>query len=315
MNNLFSNNQPKQDSDSQTQLTHIGAAISDLSPDILILQEGPNEYAEMQSFVNGFLNESYVAIRASLRDRHPTAGRAYPDTQMNWILYRNNGCLSHTPIQNTEEIGPFKDWKTTINPSVGEETFFHHRLPVEIDLTYNDGNVSVGPIKIFGLHPKSKKKSNKPGSAAENRRILLAQAINIRDHIDSILTSQPNEPIVICGDMNDGIGLDPFEYHLGGDFASIMTGSVRKPHHLFINACTSQIVENIENPGTNYSLKFVDDQGKTRKLLIDHLMFSPVFKASSVKLDDNSGRIRNDILTTYPKSSDHAPVEATITIS
>lgn len=313
MNNLFSNNAPKQDVESQTRLGQISSVISDLAPDILVILEGPNDIAEMQSFVNDFLGGSYIFVRGSLRERHPVADRAYADTQMNWILYRKNGNLSHMPIQNTEKIGPFKDWKTTIHPAIGEETFFHHRLPVEIDLTFNDGNVTLEPIKIFGLHPKSKKASDAPGSAAENRRILLAQAINIRDYIDSILDNEPDKPIVICGDMNDGIGLDPFEYHLGGDFASIITGTVRKPHQLFTNACAVQIVENIENPGKNYTLQF-SKGGKIRKLIIDHLMFSPRFKSDSVSLDTNSGRIRNDILITYPESSDHAPVEATITL-
>ena len=314
LNNCFKNNQPKPDEKYQSQLTQLGAGVDDLSPDVLILQEGPNEYAEMQAFLDGFVTEPYIPIRAALRDKNPVTGKKYGDTQLNWILYKNNGKISHTSMQNTETSGPFMDWKATIHPDIGEEQFFHHRLPVEIDLTYNDGNVTSKPIKIIGVHPKSKKASDEPGSAEENRRILLAQAIDIRNYIDFLLDKDSKKHIMICGDMNDGIGLDPFEYHLGGDFASIVTGSVRKPYQVFTNACANQIIENIELPGTHHSLTFREGN-KTRKLLIDHLLFSPSFKSSSIVLDENSGKIRNDILHAHPKASDHAPVEASITIS
>ena len=314
LNNCFKNNKPKPEEKYQSQLTQLGTGVNELSPDILILQEGPNEYVEMQSFLDEFVADSYISIRAALRDKNPVTGKKYGDTQLNWILYKDNGKLSHTSMENTETSGPFMDWETVIHPDIGKEQFFHHRLPVEIDLTYKDGAITSPPIKIFGMHPKSKKASDKPGSAAENRRILLAQAIDIRNYVDFLLDKDPKKHIMICGDMNDGIGLDPFEYHLGGDFASIVTGSVRTPYRLFTNACASQIIENIERPGTHHSLAFREGN-KTRKLLIDHLLFSPSFKSSSIVLDKNSGKIRNDILNTHPKASDHAPVEASITIS
>lgn len=313
MNALFSNNKPKTDSDSKERLEQISSATTTLNPDILLVQEGPNEYGEMKSFVDEYLGGVYNSIRASKRDRHPETGRSYGDTQMVWVLYRNDRNLTHFEVRNSEYNGPFQDWNKIIDPNIGKEIFFHHRLPLEVDLSYDDGGVRIGPIKFFVLHAKSKKSSNSSG-AIENRRKLLAQAINIRNWINYLLDMDIGRNIVICGDMNDGIGLDPFEYRLGGDFASIVTGSVRKPYKLFLNACEKEILENLKELGKHYTMKF-GNEGPSERLVIDHILFSPSFQSGQITLIPQSGVIRNDILATFSKSSDHAPVEARILLS
>ncbi|WP_316507174.1 hypothetical protein [Nitrosopumilus sp.] len=55
-----------------------------------MIEEGPNENHEMQSFISQFLSDSYTPVRSSLRDKDPASGRSYSDTQFVWILYKNN---------------------------------------------------------------------------------------------------------------------------------------------------------------------------------------------------------------------------------
>jgi endonuclease/exonuclease/phosphatase family metal-dependent hydrolase len=313
MNRLFSGNLPKQDSTSQERFQQIKGAIENMDPDVLVIQEGPTEYQEMESFINAYLNGGYSCVRASKRDRNPVTGRSYPDTQMLWILCKKGSALTQVEVPNSEHNGPFQDWKQTIDPNIGVETFFHHRIPVEADIFYDDGSVKKGPIKIFGLHPKSKKAGNR-AEAAENRRKLLAQGINIRNWIDYLLEINSGRHIVVCGDMNDGIGLDRFEYLLGGDFASLITGDVRKPHMVFKNALEDEILENLQNPGTHYTLKF-GSEGPYERLLVDHILFSPGFKAGDITFVQGSGKIRSDLTRQFPRASDHTPVEAMIRIS
>lgn len=321
MNNLFSNNIPKTESESVERFNQIGSAISDMDPDILIIQEGPNEYPEMESFVDQYAEGVYTFVRAPLREKNPVTGRGYGDTQVVWALYRQDRNLTHTEVENSEYNGPFQNWKQIIDPALGDpEQFFHLRLPLEVDFTYDDGTKQYGPLKFFGLHPKSKKTSSSSG-AKENRRKLLAEAINIRNWIDYLLNMNPERYIVVCGDMNDGVGLDEFEYSLGGDFASIITGTARKPHQLFLNVCEKQILENLTEPGKYFSLKF-GNEGPYERLLVDYILLSPMFKrdtdpnarSDTVSFVLDSGNIRNDILGSYPESSDHAPVEARIKI-
>lgn len=314
MNRLFSKNQPKQDPDSQARFQEIKAVIEAMAPDVLVIQEGPNEYQEMESFINNFLNGGYSCVRASTRDKNPVTGKGYPDTQMVWSLCKSNNKLRQVELANSEYNGPFQDWKQIIAPSKGEEIFFHHRIPIEVDIFYEDGPVKRGPIKVFGLHPKSKKAFGDEEEAAENRRKLLAQGINLRRWIDYLLEAKPDRYIVVCGDMNDGIGIDKFEYQLGGDFASLITGDVRKPQMVFKNALEAEILENLQNPGTHYTIKF-GNEGPYERILIDYILFSPSFKSGDITFVPGSAQIRNDLLDQFPNASDHVPVETRIEIA
>lgn len=85
MNNLFTDNRPKEDDDSKTRFDQISNAIKDLDPHILSIQEGPNDYEEMTAFINTYLSGNYECIRAPMRDHDPVTGKAYSDTQLIWI--------------------------------------------------------------------------------------------------------------------------------------------------------------------------------------------------------------------------------------
>ncbi len=313
MNRLFVNNRPKEDAVSLDRFNHIKMVINNLDPGVLSIQEGATEYEEMTSFIDTYLDGNYECVRAPKRDFDPVTGRRYSDTQLIWILYKRDLDFSHVEVVNSEYNGPFQDWKATIDPNLGGETFFHHRIPGEIDLHYA-GSEGMGPIKFFAFHPKSKKSPNIPEIMAENRRKLLAQGINARNWIDYLLDNDPDRYIVALGDMNDGIGLDRFEYRLGGDFASIITGDVRKPHKLFTNSLEKEILDNLEEPGRHYTLKF----GETprEKIIVDYILFSPSFNTEEgISCIKGSGKIRYDVIQQYPKASDHMPVEAMIRIS
>jgi len=308
MNNYFSGDKPKEDADSDNHFQQIRDVILGIDADILGIQEGPNKEIEMNRFLEKHLPGKYKTVIASPRDRHPINNTSYSDRQISFILYRDDPKFTHNQIERTEHDGPFADWRTTIDPEHPDSLYFHHRLPVEMDFTYDDGTKNF-TVRLLCLHTKSKKPNYaKPGDAKNNRRILLAQAIKIRDYIDSILDNDLNAPVIVVGDLNDGIGLDPFEYVLGGDFVGILTGSVRMPYRLFDNACKIQILENLQEPGKHYSISFNAD-GEIQKILIDHILFSPYFKNNDL-IEESTGKIREDLRNSFPNASDHTPIEA-----
>lgn len=87
------------------------------------------------------------------------------------MLYRKDADLSHREVINSEYNGPFQDWKGIIDPRLGREVFYHHRIPIEVDLFHDDGLKKTSPIKFFGSMP-SQRNPETESKQRSKKRIL-----------------------------------------------------------------------------------------------------------------------------------------------
>ncbi len=140
-----------------------------------------------------------------------------------------------------------------------EEQYKFERRPLYAGVNPKDGR----SFRVFGLHLKSKgifgayEWSKWWQIADANRRKILAQATQLRlKFLDPYLAADETRgiPMVVCGDINDGPGLDASEKRLFGSGVERLMGTVWKPDSCLRNALFDALTE-----GEQADLDFADN--------------------------------------------------------
>jgi endonuclease/exonuclease/phosphatase family metal-dependent hydrolase len=233
----------------------------------------------------------------------------------------NAPAFTSLAIPGADPFAPFE--LDTDDDGIAERYHFERR-PLYVEVS----PAGAAPFRILGLHLKSKgifkafEWSQWWQVADANRRKILAQAGQIRrQFLDQYMTDAATRdiPLIVCGDINDGPGLDASEKRLFGSGIERLMGSIWKP-----NLCLSNALFDALPPDDQASLAF--DKIVTTNFKdpifnntwhnewIDHLLHTHA-QAGWVTNARTHGQMQNGpIWREYRFASDHYPVSATLTV-
>jgi hypothetical protein len=299
----------------------LSAVIDESDADVIVIIEGPNSTAELQRFFDLDVTGKWQAFLQN------TAGSS-----------QCIGCAVRTDRGALHPTQPLLAFDTTTrlefqpfhiqDESDGLETAFSfERLPLYVEIRMADG----AAFRILGLHLKSKgifsayEWSKWWAVADAARKKILAQTTQVRTaFLDPYLTDPATAgiPLVVCGDINDGPGLDASEKKLLGSGIERLMGNVWRPRLCLGNALYDALPEKdrrAQNFASLYTVAFRDPifNNMTHEEWIDHILYTcppggkPFVQDGAVMRNAANSK---DLLKTYKYASDHYPVVARIVL-
>jgi hypothetical protein len=300
----------------------LAGVLRELAPDIAVMVEGPGRSEDLQLFFDQDLPGS--TWTAYVQPSH-TAGQPQ---NISLAVRSGAGIFQDPPFVtfDTFKMKEFGDFTIDTDDDEIVELYNFERRPLYVEI---HPTAPVEPFRILGLHLKSKGifqayEWSKWWTVADaNRRKILAEASQLRlNFLDPYLTSpQTGEiPLIVCGDVNDGPGLDANEKRLFGSGIERLMGTIWKPNLCLHNALFDSLSKK-DKKDLNFSkiatTRFRDPifNDVTIADWIDHLLYSPcdtpwVYNAKANELMPDG----TPIWKKYPHSSDHYPITATVAI-
>lgn len=296
----------------------LSGVLDELAPDLVVVVEGPNRTEELQLFFDQDVQGEWKTQVQPSKGQSQNIGVAVR-------IDRNT--FRETPLKfhDTSNIEEFGNFAADVDDDGIEEEFHFERRPLYVEIYPAGGKA----FRILGLHLKSKgifsayEWSKWWQIADANRHKILAQAAQLRlRFLDPYLTDAQTKdiPLIVCGDINDGPGLDASEKRLFGSGIERLMGSMWKPDLCLGNALfdalkpTDQENLNFERIATT---RFQDPifNNTWHNEWIDHILYSrfvdPMFVGSAqVHAQMSDGR---PIWQKYKHASDHYPVSVMVT--
>jgi endonuclease/exonuclease/phosphatase family metal-dependent hydrolase len=297
----------------------VAAVIRELEPDIVVVVEGPNRNEELDLF---FRTDVGPEWRTFLQ---PTSGSA-----------QCLGAAINTPTGKFD-VATTQRFDSAANPAFGEflwdtdgdgvdERYRFERLPVDLEVGVAGGK----RLRILGLHLKSKaifdayEWSKWWAVSGGNRRKILAQALFVRDQFVVPYLKDPataGVPLVVCGDINDGPGLDASEKLLFGSGIEMLMGDSWTPDVVLGNALYDSLSDTAKRNmdfETLATSRFKDPifNDVFHQEWIDHVLYSRNLGRQWV----SGARIvrtaldGQQLFRKYPNASDHSPVVVTLDV-
>jgi endonuclease/exonuclease/phosphatase family metal-dependent hydrolase len=294
----------------------LAGVLNELQPDVLVVVEGPNRTDELQLFFDLDVEGTWQTYI------QPTKG----STQSIGVAVRTDtgkfGDEAITPFDTTR-IPSFERFMIDVDDDGIEENYRFERLPLYTKVLLAKGQ----EFRILGLHLKSKgifdayEWSKWWQVADANRRKLLAQATQLRiGFIDPFLQSEATKsvPLLVCGDINDGPGLDESEKRLFGSTVERLMGLVWFPDLCLRNALfegltvrQQQQLQFEKLATTSFSDPIFN--GVWHRSWIDHILYSDNQTrpwVTQARIDEIIAGEK--IWRKYPSASDHFPISAVI---
>ena len=295
----------------------ISGVIHDISPDVLVITEGPNQDSELQHFfdtdVNGdwkcFVQQSgaqSIGIAINTAKFNPAQVTQYDSshTDAGPLKFATDPFLEDTDADGVKEQHKFE------------------RKPLYIELMNDNGD----KFRVVGLHLKSKGIFNSLewsawwARADGNRRKILAQCNRIRQSfIKPYLSSDDTKsiPLVVCGDINDGPGMDTSEMKLQSSGVERLMGVIWDANNVMGNVLYDSLSEKDQSNlkfSDIYTASFKDPIfNNYRKSWIDHVLYTRNetnwIKNGVVHHEMSDGQ---KIYKKFPNGSDHVPVSCII---
>lgn len=293
------------------------AVIEEINPDILVVVEGPSSPAELQLFFD------FIEPGAWITDLQTTT-RSIQNIGI--AVNIASGKFNTSPLVRFDATSIPAFGKFELNQDSGiTELYKFERLPLYVELTAMSGN----KFRLLGLHLKSKgifnafEWSKWWDIADANRRKIIAQASQIRiNFLDNYLRDQETKdiPLIVCGDINDGPGLDASEKRLLGSGIERLMGNIWFPELCLGNAIFDSLDlkdKHNQNFTSVYTTSFKDPifNGVYQKEWIDHILYSKNKKkwVTDAVIHEKlpSGKIT---WKDYKHASDHYPVSVNLKI-
>lgn len=295
----------------------LSAVLRELNPDVAVIIEGPSRREELQLFFDSIGQGSWIA------DLQASPGQ----TQNIGIAVRidtgkfKDPALRRIETKDDSRFNPFL--VDTDNDEIKEQHRFERR-PLYAEISPAQGVA----FRVLGLHLKSKgifdayEWSKWWEMADANRKKILGQATHIHDSfIMPYLTDKEtkNIPLIVCGDINDGPGLDASEKRLHGSGIERLMGTIWQPEKCLGNALFDALKPKEQKAldfSKIYTTSYKDPifNNVYQKDWIDHILYSKSPLSNWV-----SGAKVNRILpsgasigTKYRHSSDHYPVSVEV---
>ncbi len=308
-----SDNSLKLSGRSKTALEALKRIISTIDPDILGVVEAPNTSPRSDKSTRRCLEN--FARWAGLRQRKALIGFPSAGKQELALLY--------DPDKVTLQHSPGGRSGSKSNPRFNEELYFDtdndnikevykfYRPPLEAKVSTEEGEA----FHLILAHAKSKgifKATDMihwQRESERNRRKLFAECSWIRKRVEEWL--KQGRKVVVMGDLNDGPGMDFYEYRFGRSAVEIVMGDIFRPDTLLSN--------HIGRPKwtskgwSPYSARFKDRfTGSNVNVLIDHILSSTNLAVA----DEHPLRIWNPyeeeaakpLKQALTKASDHFPI-------
>lgn len=305
---------------------HLSGVLDELAPDVVVVVEGPSHTEELQLFFDKDVQgkwESWV---------QPTSGAQ----QCIGVAVRvDGGKFGDQPLErfDTEEKAEFADFLSDPDDDGIDENYAFERKPLYVQVN----PVGGGSFRVLGLHLKSKGIFNayewsKWWQIADaNRRKILAQAARVRlEFLDPYMTAEETKetPLIVCGDINDGPGLDASEKRLFGSGVERLMGTVWRPDLCLRNALFDSLPEK-ERTELDFegiaTTSFQDPifNNTWHDEWIDHVLYTD-FPAGPGSGPSGGSWIAGaevhdrmpdgtPVWKRYPHASDHYPVSVTVT--
>ncbi len=297
----------------------LSGVLNELAPDIVVCVEGPNRASELQLFYDKDVEGDWVVQTQYSKGRSQIIGIAVRIDQ---------GKFDHPPFRyiDTNNLQAFDPFLVDTDDDELEERFKFERRPLYVEIRPQNGS----NFRILGLHLKSKgifkayEWSKWWQIADANRRKILAQATQVRlQFLDPFLTDPQtrNVPLIVCGDINDGPGLDASEKRLFGSGIERLMGSVWKPELCLGNALFDTLSDKAQialDFSSIHTTSFKDPifNNAWHRVWIDHILYSKNREDGWVS-DAQVQRIMKDDLPMwkkYPHASDHFPLSAILSV-
>lgn len=329
MNDLFATNEgaaafrPDDEAPQHNRDTTVGARRHDLSgvlneldADIVVVIEGPNRTEELQLFFDTDVHGKWKTHVQKTKGQTQNIGIA---------VRTDTGKINEPPMEpfNAAEIAAFAQFTIDVDEDGIAENYRFERLPLYTKVLLSSGK----EFRILGLHLKSKgifdayEWSKWWQVADANRRKLLAQATQLRTgFIDPFLqaTDTRGVPLVVCGDINDGPGLDASEKRLFGSAIERLMGLVWFPELCLRNALFETLT-----PKQQQALKFEALATTSfsdpifnhvwHREWIDHVLYSNNQGSQWIKQPTIHESVAGGkIWQKFPVASDHFPVSVAV---
>lgn len=185
-----------------------------LNADVLVLCEAPSNLKDLENFVADYLDSEYEIIHNSpvVEDK-----KYYFEQQIAALVrkdlfsIRRYEALNQESVTDSNRRYPFPSSGKV--KMMGEElTVYWSRFPIEFDLSLKEDPGHW--YKFIATYPKSKASRNRE-AARKARMKNFEQQRMIRSRVESVASEY--EDILVLGDMNDSLGMDPVEEKLGID--------------------------------------------------------------------------------------------------
>ena len=298
---------------------HLSGVLNELSPDIVVVVEGPNRSQELQLFFDEDVEGEWrtgVQVTKGMSQCVDVAARA------------DGGKFDDPPLTqfDTSGMAAFGDFPSDVDDDGIVELYGFERRPLYAEVKPKDGR----RFRVLGLHLKSKgifsayEWSKWRQIADANRRKILAQASQLRlEFLDPYLTAGETKdvPLIVCGDINDGPGLDASEKRLLGSGVERLMGTVWKPELCLRNALFDALDDenrarlNFEKIATA-SFRDPIFNDTWHREWIDHLLYTDNLEEPWIadalvrsKMPDGS-----PIWKKYEYASDHYPISVSVTV-
>jgi len=295
----------------------LSGVLDELAPDVVVAVEGPNRPAELQLFFDTDVEGEWHTWVQPSKGSAQCIGLA--------VRTDRNG-FADPPFEGFDAQGmaEFDAFLRDVDDDGIEENYAFERRPLYVQVNPAGG----ASFRVLGLHLKSKgifgayEWSKWWQIADANRRKILAQATQIRlNFLDPYMTDDQTSgvPLIVCGDINDGPGLDASEKRLFGSGIERLMGTVWKPELCLRNALFESLKEKEQADLTFEAIattSFADPifNDTWHDEWIDHILYTasqedPWVAEAEVHeyLPDGA-----PIWRKYPHASDHYPVTVTI---
>lgn len=295
----------------------LSGVLDDLGAEVVVVVEGPNRTGELQLFFDEDVDGEWQTWV------QPSIGSA----QCIGVAVRVDQDAFADPAFekfDTQEMVEFGAFLRDADDDGIDENYAFERRPLYVQINPLEGE----SFRVMGLHLKSKgifgayEWSKWWQIADANRRKILAQASQVRlRFLDPYLTDSQTRgvPLIVCGDINDGPGLDASEKRLFGSGIERLMGTVWKPELCLRNALFESLSDT-EQADLDFeaiaTTSFQDPifNNTWHNEWIDHVLYSasqgePWVADAEVHHDMPDG---TPIWKKYPHASDHYPVSVTV---
>lgn len=297
----------------------VGKVITEIGPDILTVQEGPSRISELGVFVDRFLGGAYAI--------HGPAGKG--QQKLYTLVSKTGGAVGSVERIVAEHGFDFEDsWDVDLDRDLVLDSYGFTRPPLALRVRLHDGR----SLRLLNIHAKSKyvqsaqsmwrdpaRRQEFVELAVKVRKRISAEALRIREYLDTCFAAERDPWIVVTGDFNDGPGIDYFEKrYLTHNVAGLIAGSPFRPARMLRHGFVDQVAE-----ADNWTADFFDFIAEEqRKVLLDHIMLSAGLYWDAHGKQRVSGTIEHRIFEAHAKpsapgdrerrTSDHRPQSVTI---
>ncbi|GAB3321352.1 hypothetical protein GCM10027299_15660 [Larkinella ripae] len=306
----------------RTRRDQLSGVIDEIDPDLVVVVEGPNSDRELQRFFDDDVTGTWITKVQPTKGSSQLVGCALRTDRGKFDA---DNPLTFFDTFNPEKFPEFQPFEIDTEDDGIIERYRFERSPLYVEIRTAGGL----PLRFLGLHLKSKgifdayEWSKWWEVADANRRKLLAQATQIRlKFLDPYLTDEATRaiPLIVCGDINDGPGLDASEKRILGSAIERLMGTVWFPNRCLGNALFDHCLKPADQQNLRfekiYTTSFHDPifNNVWHKEWIDHVLYSrnhpqPWVTSARIFTEMPDGQ---KIWTKYPHASDHMPVQVEI---